>query len=66
MLAMHDTIIAELRRLWTDDSGATSIEYGLIAVIVAVGIVISLYAYAEAAESLFTYVDTTVSGAIGS
>ena len=66
MLTSHHTMIAELQRLWHDDSGATSIEYGLIAVIVAVGIVVSLYAYAEAADSLFTYVDTTVTGAIGS
>ncbi len=34
--------IAMMKQLWRDDSGATSIEYGLIATLMAVAILASL------------------------
>jgi pilus assembly protein Flp/PilA len=33
------TIISSVERFWKDDSGVTAIEYGLIAALIAVGII---------------------------
>ena len=38
----HETAASMLRRFLRDDSGATSIEYGLIATLMAVAIIASL------------------------
>lgn len=53
-------------RLVEDEAGATAIEYALIGTIVSIGIIASLIAWADAANGLFTYIDTTVNGALGS
>lgn len=53
-------------RLLDDDSGATAIEYGLIAMVVSVGIIASLVAWADAANGLFSYIDDKVTGALAS
>ena len=47
------------RRLIADESGATAIEYGLIAGLVSVGFL------GEQLTGLFEYVGDTVQGAIG-
>ncbi|MEO1206087.1 MAG: Flp family type IVb pilin [Pseudomonadota bacterium] len=46
-------------RFMKDESGATAIEYGLIASIVGVGIIVGLEALTTALNTLF---DTKVSG----
>ena len=46
-----------------DESGATAIEYGLIAGLVAVAIIAALTALGSSLDGLFTQVATTVSGA---
>ena len=49
-----------------DESGATAIEYGLIAGLVAVAIIAALSALGGSLDALFTHVATTVSGATAS
>lgn len=63
---MNSTISDLARRLVADESGATAVEYGLIAMVVSVGIIASLVAWAEAANGLFTYIDEQVTGALAS
>ncbi|HRN87063.1 Flp family type IVb pilin [Hyphomicrobium sp.] len=43
-----------MKSFWADRSGATSIEYALIAMIVGVGIIASLQLFFIAVEGLFT------------
>ena len=49
-----------------DESGATAIEYGLIAGLVAVAIIAAVSALGTSLSDLFTSVATTVSTATGS
>ena len=46
-----------------DESGATAIEYGLIAGLVAVAIIAALTALGDSLDSLFSSVASTVDGA---
>jgi pilus assembly protein Flp/PilA len=50
-------------RFMNDESGATAIEYGLIAAIVAVGIIASLKSVSGSLQNTFTDVSTELSGA---
>lgn len=52
-----------VRRLINDESGATAIEYGLIAALVAVAIIAALTALGTSLDTLFGNVATTVSNA---
>ena len=52
-----------IQRLIKDESGATAIEYGLIAGLVAVAIIAALTALGSSLDGLFSSVATTVSGA---
>ena len=47
-------------RFVSDESGATAIEYGLIAAIVGVGIIAGLTTLKTALNALFTSVSTTL------
>jgi len=49
-----------LNRFLRDESAATSIEYGLIAVVVSVGIIASLSYFSDALNDLFLYTATSV------
>lgn len=51
------------RRLIQDESGATAIEYGLIAGLVAVAIIAALTALGGSLQNLFTSVADTVNAA---
>jgi len=55
-----------LQRLLADDSGATSIEYALIGTLVSTFIIVALTAFANAENSLFSFITTTVTTALGS
>ncbi len=55
-----------IKRLIQDESGATAIEYGLIAGLVAVAIIAALTALGTSLDGLFTEIADTVSGATGS
>jgi pilus assembly protein Flp/PilA len=45
-------------RFFDDESGATAIEYGLIAAIVGVGIVVGLTTLRDGLNDLFTNINT--------
>ncbi|MGZ5916981.1 MAG: Flp family type IVb pilin [Methyloceanibacter sp.] len=47
-------------RFLKDESGATAIEYGLIAAVVAVGIIVGLSNLRDGLNTLFNNVDTNV------
>ena len=46
-----------------DESGATAIEYGLIAALVSVAIIVALGALGTSLSDLFTGISDTVAGA---
>jgi pilus assembly protein Flp/PilA len=48
-------------RFVSDESGATAIEYGLIAAIVGVGIVVGLGTLKDGLNNLFTNINTKLS-----
>jgi pilus assembly protein Flp/PilA len=50
-------------RFMNDESGATAIEYGLIAAIVSVGIITSLGTVKTALNTTFTNIGTSLSSA---
>lgn len=52
-----------LKRFIADESGATAIEYGLIAAIIAVGLIASLQALKTNLVTTFTNVGNAVKGA---
>lgn len=52
-----------IKAFLNDESGATAIEYGLIAGLVAVAIIAALTALGGSLDSLFSEVASTVSGA---
>ena len=52
-----------LRRFVRDDSGATAIEYGLIAAIIAVGLIASLQTLQGNLKDTFSAVGTAVKDA---
>ncbi|MGD9757632.1 MAG: Flp family type IVb pilin [Comamonas sp.] len=56
---MKDQII----KFWRDEEGATAIEYGLIAGLIAVGLIVSLEGVRNAIGNLFTRI-TTVLGTV--
>jgi pilus assembly protein Flp/PilA len=49
-----------IRKFLRDESGATAIEYGLIAALVAVAIIVALQALGSSLDGLFTTVSTKV------
>lgn len=54
-----------IKRLINDESGATAIEYGLIAGLVAVAIIAALSYLGGELQGLFEYVGDTVGAAVG-
>jgi pilus assembly protein Flp/PilA len=52
-------------RFMNDESGATAIEYGLIAAIVAVGIIASLKSVSTSLQSTFNNVSSELGGTSG-
>ncbi len=57
--------IALLKNLMNDESGATAIEYGLIAALVSVAAIAALTAMGTSLNTMFTAVSTALTGAIG-
>ena len=53
-----------ISRFFKDESGATAIEYAMIATLVSVGIIAGLTAFADASNTLWNYITTTVLAAI--
>ena len=57
--------IKTLREILKDDSGATAIEYGLIAALVSVAAIGALTAMGVSLNSMFTAVSTALNTAVG-
>lgn len=55
-----------LRRLLEDESGATAIEYGLIAALVSVAAIAALTAMGGSLKALFEAVSAALNSAVGS
>jgi len=53
---------ALINRFKSDESGATAIEYGLIAALIAVAIIAAVRAVGGSLNDTFTTVDTELSG----
>ena len=58
-------MLSKMASLFRDESGATAIEYGLIAALVSVAGIVALQAMGVSIGSLFTTVSTTLSSAAG-
>lgn len=54
-----------LKKLFKDESGATAIEYGLIAALIAVAIIVALNAVEASLTGTFNTVATELSGSGG-
>ena len=57
----ENVMSAFIARFLADESGATAIEYGLIAAIVGVGIIVGLGALRDGLNNLFNNVKTQLS-----
>jgi pilus assembly protein Flp/PilA len=55
-----------LRSFVRDESGATAIEYGLIAALVSVAAIGALQAMGSSLNTMFTKISTTLDDAVGS
>ena len=55
-----------LTRFFNDESGATAIEYGLIAALIAVAIITALTLLGDSLSTMFDQVANTVNTATGS
>lgn len=53
-----------LARFLKDESGATAIEYGLIAALVGVAIITALTNYGDATEEMYGRIETSVVDAV--
>ncbi len=53
-----------VKYLMKDESGATAIEYGLIAALVSVAGVVALTNMGTSLQNMFTAVSTTLNGAV--
>lgn len=51
-------------KFWKDDSGATAIEYGLIAALVSVAAIAALTAMGASLNSMFTAVSNALTTAV--
>ena len=56
-------MLSNLKNLLADESGATAIEYGLIAALVSVAAIAALTAMGESLNAMFTAVSTALSSA---
>ncbi|MGG7519261.1 Flp family type IVb pilin [Allorhizobium undicola] len=54
-----------IQRFLKDQRGATAIEYGLLAGLIAVSMIAGLTLYYEALQNLFTYIVDTINTALG-
>ncbi|MCB9760797.1 MAG: Flp family type IVb pilin [Alphaproteobacteria bacterium] len=54
----------QLRDFIADEAGVSSIEYGLIAVVVSVGIIVSLQYFASSLNNLWNTASSTITTAM--
>jgi pilus assembly protein Flp/PilA len=56
-------MVGLITKLSKDESGATAIEYGLIAALVAVAAIVGMTALGSSLNSIFSSVSTTINNA---
>lgn len=56
--------MATLRAFLRDESGATAIEYGLIAALVSIAAIAALGSMGNSLIAIFSYVSSTMSGVL--
>jgi pilus assembly protein Flp/PilA len=56
----------KLAEFLSDESGATAIEYGLVAAMIAVGIIVAMTSFGTSLLGLFNYVSERSQTAMGS
>jgi pilus assembly protein Flp/PilA len=49
-------LLLAAERFYQDDRGATAIEYGLIAGLIAVGVIVSMTAFGNSLSGMFNFV----------
>jgi pilus assembly protein Flp/PilA len=49
-------MIGFMKQLWTDESGATAVEYGIMVALIAVAIILTVTAVGTGLNNLFTNV----------
>lgn len=59
-----DTFTSAVKTFVNDENGITAIEYGLIAALIAAGIVVSVTAVSGSLSSAFNYIKTQITTAI--
>ena len=59
-------MLFQLERFSRDESGATAIEYGLIAALVSMAAIASMRGLGESLSNLFTSVSGEIAGAVNS
>jgi pilus assembly protein Flp/PilA len=57
-------LVAKFKHFLTEDSGATAIEYGLLAALIAVGAIAGFTAFGGGLQGLFEHVDSKTSEAV--
>lgn len=57
-------LIQAIKRFGTDQDGATAIEYGLIAALIAVLALLGIVAFGDALRGLFSYVSNNAGNAM--
>ena len=57
-------MISTIKRFLADETGATAIEYGLIAALVSVSAVVALAEVGSSLSAMFDVVSVTIDGAI--
>ncbi len=57
-------LTSKIKTFMKDDSGATAIEYGLIAALVSVAAILALQAMGTSLEAIFTSVSETLNSAV--
>ena len=55
--------IIPLRKIWADDAGATAIEYGLIAALIAIAAITALDNLGDELSTTFSTVDSKLDSA---
>jgi len=59
-------MFATVKKIWNDESGATAIEYGLIAALISIVAIGAMQLTGTSLTGAFTNVSNTLSGAVGS
>jgi pilus assembly protein Flp/PilA len=57
-------MVAAMHRFWVDEEGATAIEYGLVAALLIIGLMLTLSAFSDASLELYNYLETSVTNVV--